>query len=158
MPVFSAFFLVCLLSSVGLPGLNGFVGEVLCLFGVFKANKVLAVLGVTTVILAAAYLLWMFQRVMQGPITNDKVRTFKDLNLREIVFLAPIVILMFWMGIYPQTFLRKMDVSVTNLLNQVNRKEAIFTEAKTENKSPLYILSENDKEKDTTAKEDKESQ
>jgi NADH-quinone oxidoreductase subunit M len=158
MPIFSAFFLICLLSSVGLPGLNGFVGEILCLFGIFKANKVLAFLGVTTVILAAAYLLWMFQRVMQGPITNEKVRTFKDLNLREIVFLSPIVIMMFWMGIYPQTFLRKMDVSVTNLLNQVNRKEAIFTEAKKEKNPPAYILQDNIQKKDSTAKEEKESQ
>jgi NADH-quinone oxidoreductase subunit M len=155
MPVFSAFFMVCMLSSVGLPGLNGFVGEILCLFGVFKANKVLAILGVTTVILAAAYLLWMFQRVMQGPITNDRVRSLKDLNIREIIYLTPIVIMMFWMGIYPQTFLRKMDVSVTNLLNQVNRKEAIFTEAKKENNiPPEYILTE----KEPFAKEDKESQ
>ncbi|MEW5902617.1 MAG: NADH-quinone oxidoreductase subunit M, partial [Acidobacteriota bacterium] len=85
MPVFSAFFLVCMLSSVGLPGLNGFVGEILCLFGVFKASKILAILAVTTVILAAAYLLWMFQRVMQGPVTNEKVRSFKDMNKREII-------------------------------------------------------------------------
>ena len=159
MPVFSAFFLICMLSSVGLPGLNGFVGEILCLFGVFKANKVLAILGVTTVILAAAYLLWMFQRVMQGPITNEKVRSFKDLNLREIVYLAPIVVMMFWMGIYPQTFLRKMDISVSNLLNQVNRKEAIFTEAKKANENlPSYILMEKENNKETTAKEDNESQ
>jgi NADH-quinone oxidoreductase subunit M len=159
MPVFSAFFMVCVLSSVGLPGLNGFVGEVLCLFGVFKANKLLAILGVTTVIIAAGYLLWMFQRVMQGPITNDKVRALKDLNLREIVYLAPIVIMMFWMGIYPQTFLRKMDVSVSNLLNQVNRKEAIFTEAKkNKNHPPAYILAEAEWKKDSQENKDKESQ
>jgi NADH-quinone oxidoreductase subunit M len=159
MPVFSAFFLICMLSSVGLPGLNGFVGEILCLFGVFKANKLLAILAVTTIILAAGYLLWMFQRVMQGPITNDKVRTFKDLNLREIIYLTPIVVMMFWMGIYPQTFLRKMDVSISNLLNQVNRKEAIFTEAKKENnKPPVYILTEEEQTKDPIANKDKESQ
>ena len=159
MPIFSAFFLICMLSSVGLPGLNGFVGEILCLYGVFKANKVLAVLGVTTVILAAAYLLWMFQRVMQGPITNDRVRSLKDLNLREIIYLAPIVIMMFWMGIYPQTFLRKMDVSVSNLVNQVNRKEAIFTEAKT-NSDPrsVIVLTEKELDKESVAKEDKETQ
>jgi NADH-quinone oxidoreductase subunit M len=147
-----------MLSSVGLPGLNGFVGEILCLFGVFKANKILAILAVTTIILAAAYLLWMFQRVMQGPITNDRVRSFKDLNLREIIYLTPIVFLMFWMGIYPQTFLRKMDVSVSNLLNQVKRKEAIFTEAKKENNPPTYILMEKEIKTDSIAKEDKESQ
>jgi len=129
MPVFSAFFLVCMLSSVGLPGLNGFIGEVLCLFGVFKANKILAILGVSTVILAAGYLLWMYQRVMQGPITNNKIFSFRDVNKREIAYLVPIVIMMFWMGIYPKPFLRKMDSSVTHLLNRV-KKESYFTEAR----------------------------
>jgi len=129
MPVFSAFFMICMLSSVGLPGLNGFVGEVLCLFGVFKANKLVAILGVTTVILAAGYLLWMFQRVMQGPITNEKILSFKDVNKREIAFLVPIIVLMFWMGIYPKPFLRKMDASVTHLLNQVSHRERVFLEA-----------------------------
>jgi NADH-quinone oxidoreductase subunit M len=126
MPVFSAFFLVCLLSSVGLPGLNGFVGEILCLFGVFKSNHLLAVLAVSTIILAAAYLLWMYQRVMQGPITNEKIRTYKDLNKRELAYLIPIVIMMFWMGVYPQTFLRKMDASVSRLLDRVHNREKIF--------------------------------
>jgi NADH-quinone oxidoreductase subunit M len=132
MPVFAAFFLIFMLSSVGLPGLNGFVGEILCLFGIFKANTVLAILGVTTVILAAAYLLWMFQRVMHGPITNDRVHNFKDLNKREIAYLLPIIILMFWMGLYPQPFLRKMDASVNKLINQINQKKTLFTEAKKE--------------------------
>jgi NADH-quinone oxidoreductase subunit M len=132
MPVFAAFFLICMLSSVGLPGLNGFVGEILCLFGIFKANMVLAILGVTTVILAAAYLLWMFQRVMHGPITNDRVHNFKDINKREIAYLLPIVILMFWMGLYPQPFLRKMDASVNKLINQINQKKMLFTETKKE--------------------------
>jgi NADH-quinone oxidoreductase subunit M len=134
MPVFAAFFLICLLSSVGLPGLNGFVGEILCLFGIFKANKVLAILGVTTVILAAAYLLWMFQRVMHGPITNERVNHFEDLNKREISYLLPIVILMFWMGVYPQPFLRKMDASINKLVNQINQKKTLFTDAQQENK------------------------
>jgi NADH-quinone oxidoreductase subunit M len=126
MPVFSAFFLVCLLSSVGLPGLNGFVGEILCLFGVFKASQLQAIIAVSTVILAAAYLLWMYQRVMHGPITNEKVRSFKDLNKRELGYLVPIIIMMFWMGIYPQTFLRKMDASVSRLLDRVHHREKIF--------------------------------
>jgi NADH-quinone oxidoreductase subunit M len=126
MPVFSAFFLVCLLSSVGLPGLNGFVGEILCLFGIFKSNHLLAILAVSTVILAAAYLLWMYQRVMHGPITNEKIRSFKDMNKRELGYLVPIVIMMFWMGVYPQTFLRKMDASVAQLLNRVHNREKIF--------------------------------
>jgi NADH-quinone oxidoreductase subunit M len=126
MPVFSAFFLVCLLSSVGLPGLNGFVGEILCLFGIFKTSQLQAILAVSTVILAAAYLLWMYQRVMHGPITNEKIRSFKDINKRELGYLVPIIIMMFWMGIYPQTFLRKMDASVSRLLDRVHIREKIF--------------------------------
>jgi NADH-quinone oxidoreductase subunit M len=132
MPIFAAFFLICLLSSVGLPGLNGFVGEIMCLFGIFKANQVWAILGVTTVIIAAAYLLWMYQRVMHGPITNNRVKSFPDLNKREILYLVPIVIMMFWMGVYPQTFLRKMDVSIENLVKLVEKKQTLFIEAKKE--------------------------
>ena len=125
MPIFAVFFLICMLSSVGLPGLNGFVGEILSLFGIFKANHLLGILAVTTVILAAAYLLWMFQRVMHGPITNEKTRSFKDLNKRELLFLIPILILMFWMGIFPNTFLRKMDTSINHLLNQIKKREIV---------------------------------
>jgi NADH-quinone oxidoreductase subunit M len=147
MPVFSALFLICMLSSVGLPGLNGFVGEVLCLFGVFKANKVLAILGVSTVILAAGYLLWMFQRVMQGPITNEKILSFKDVNKREIAYLVPIVVLMFWMGIYPKPFLRKMDTSVTHLLNRVSHRERVFLKAETETKLAQELKEAMKKEK-----------
>jgi NADH-quinone oxidoreductase subunit M len=128
MPVFAAFFLVCMLSSVGLPGLNGFVGEVLCLFGVFRVSTLMAVLALTTVILAAAYLLWMYQRVMHGPIKNEQVRTFKDMNLREVAYLVPIVIMMFWMGIYPGTFLRKMDSSVVHLLNRIKNRQRVFVQ------------------------------
>jgi NADH-quinone oxidoreductase subunit M len=126
MPIFAAFFLVSMLSSVGLPGLNGFVGEILCLFGVFQTSKLLSILAVSTVILAAAYLLWMFQRVMHGPVSNDTVRALKDMNKREIAYFVPIIIMMFWMGIYPQTFLRKMDSSVAKLLDRVHNREKIF--------------------------------
>ncbi|MBD3413798.1 MAG: NADH-quinone oxidoreductase subunit M [Candidatus Aminicenantes bacterium] len=131
MPVFAAFFLICMLSSVGLPGLNGFVGEVLCLFGIFQSSKLLAILGVSTIILGAAYLLWMYQRVMQGPLENKKIMTFKDLNKREIGFLVPIIILMFFMGIFPRPFLRKMDASVHKLLNQIHRSETYFVDKET---------------------------
>ena len=126
MPVFSAFFLVAMLSSVGLPGLNGFVGEIICFFGIFSSSRLFAILSISTVILAAAYLLWMFQRVMQGPITNEKVLSYKDMNKREIGYLVPVVIMMFWMGIYPQTFLRKMDASVAHYINRIKNKEKVF--------------------------------
>jgi len=154
MPVFSAFFLICMLSSVGLPGLNGFIGEILCIFGIFKANKLLAILGISTVILAAGYLLWMFQRMMQGPIKNEKIFSFKDINKREICYLVPIVIMMFWMGIYPKPFLRKMDSSVTHLLNRVNKREIYFTEVQKDKNLPVKIEHEMTKEKNEE-KEDK---
>ncbi len=126
MPVFSAFFLIAMLSSIGLPGLNGFIGEITCFFGIFSSNRLLAILSISTVILAAAYLLWMFQRVMQGPITNEKILSYRDVNKREILYLVPIVVLMFWMGIYPQTFLRKMDASVSHYINRIKSKERVF--------------------------------
>ncbi|MBN1270679.1 MAG: NADH-quinone oxidoreductase subunit M [Candidatus Aminicenantes bacterium] len=138
MPVFSAFFLICMLSSVGLPGLNGFVGEILCLFGIFQANKVLAILGVSTVILAAAYLLWMFKRVMQGPIVHERIRSLKDMNKREIVYLVPIVLLMFFMGIYPKPFLKKIEPSVSHLVKRF--EERVLLTDKTQGSD--YILPE----------------
>jgi NADH-quinone oxidoreductase subunit M len=126
MPVFAAFFLVAMLSSVGLPGLNGFVGEALCLFGVFRSSHLLAVLAVTTVILAAGYLLWMYQRVMHGPIVHERVRSLPDMNKREIAYLVPILIMMFWMGVYPQTFMRKMDASVAALVSRITSRERVY--------------------------------
>jgi len=128
MPVFSAFFLVAVLSSAGLPGLNGFIGEITCLYGVFAANKIYAVLAVMTVILGAAYLLWMFQMVMQGPVTNEKIRAFPDMSLREIACFAPIVVLMFWMGIAPRTFTGKMDATVTAYVQKLKGRERVFVQ------------------------------
>jgi NADH-quinone oxidoreductase subunit M len=154
MPVFSAFFLICMLSSVGLPGLNGFIGEILCIFGIFKANKLLAILGISTIILAAGYLFWMFQRVMQGPIKNEKILSFKDINKREIGYLVPLVIMMFWMGIYPKPFLSKMESSVTHLLNRVNKREIYFTQNRKDKDFLLEIEPKTTEEKNEE-KEDK---
>jgi NADH-quinone oxidoreductase subunit M len=86
----------------------------------------MAILAVSTVILAAAYLLWMYQRVMHGPVVNEKIHGFPDLNTREIAYLVPIVVMMFWMGIFPQTFLRKMDGSVALLVNRIQNRERVF--------------------------------
>jgi NADH-quinone oxidoreductase subunit M len=129
MPVFAGFFLVAVLSSAGLPGLNGFIGEITCLYGVFAANKIYAAIAVTTIILGAAYLLWMYQRVMHGPITNEKVKSFPDMSLREIVCFVPIVVLMFWMGIAPQTFLGKMTASAEAYIQRIKGREKIFVQA-----------------------------
>ena len=124
LPIFATFFMIATLSSIGLPGTNGFVGEFLILMGTFKSSKIFAVLAATGVVLGAAYMLWMFQRVMFGKLDKDENKVLKDLNFREIITLVPIVIMIFWMGIYPKFFLGKMEKSVTHLLTQVNKKVA----------------------------------
>jgi len=120
-PVFAAFFMVVTLSSIGLPGLNGFVGEFLIFAGAFKANPVWAVLAATSVILSAAYMLWMYQRVMYGPIVHEENKKIKDMNLREILAMVPIILMFFIMGLYPNYFLRKMHISVNEFLNRYNK-------------------------------------
>ncbi|KPK94546.1 MAG: NADH dehydrogenase [Deltaproteobacteria bacterium SM23_61] len=122
MPVFAAFFMVVTLSSIGLPGLNGFVGEFLILVGTFKANGLYAVIGATGVILAAAYMLWMFQRVMFGELTKAENRVLKDLSKREILVLSCATLFIFWIGVYPQTFLSRMEPTVKAYLVQVQHK------------------------------------
>jgi NADH-quinone oxidoreductase subunit M len=116
MPIYAAFFMIVTLSSIGLPGTNGFVGEFLILLGAFRSNVAYGVFAATGVILGAAYMLWMFQRVMFGKITKPENEKLKDLNAREITILVPMVILIFLMGIYPKLFFSKMDVSVEKFL------------------------------------------
>ncbi|MBS3917400.1 MAG: NADH-quinone oxidoreductase subunit M [Deltaproteobacteria bacterium] len=122
MPVFAVFFMIVTLSSIGLPGTNGFVGEFLILLGAFQANIVYGVLAAAGVILGAAYMLWMFQRVMFGKITNPKNEGLKDLNAREVITLIPMVALIFLMGIYPKLFFSKMDSSVEKFLKDFKGK------------------------------------
>jgi len=122
MPIFATFFMIVTLSSIGLPGTNGFVGEFLILLGTFKVNHLYGVLGATGVILGAAYMLWMFQRVMFGAITHEENKSLPDLNFREIATLVPIVIMIFWMGVYPKFFFRKMDLSVEHFLKETKAR------------------------------------
>ncbi|HMA53593.1 MAG TPA: NADH-quinone oxidoreductase subunit M, partial [Acidobacteriota bacterium] len=124
MPVFAGLFLVSILSSAGLPGLNGFVGEILCFFGIFGSNEVLAALGVSTVILSAAYLLWLYRRVMHGPLKDPQDTTLRDLDRRELAVLVPIIILMVFLGLFPGTILRKMDASVALSIDSAKSKPA----------------------------------
>ena len=122
MPVFAVFFMIVTLSSIGLPGTNGFVGEFLILLGTFQSNVVYGVLAATGVILGAAYMLWMFQRVMFGKITRPENEKLQDLSAREITILVPMVILIFLMGIYPKLFFSKMDVTVEKFLKDFKGK------------------------------------
>ncbi len=119
MPVFAAFFMVMTLSSIGLPGLNGFVGEFLILLGTFSENWVYAVFAASGVILAAVYMLWMYQRVFLGEIDSDDNRNLSDLNRREIATILPLILLAVWMGVAPGGFLRKMDASIQKSLERV---------------------------------------
>ena len=121
MPLFATFFVIAVLSSVGLPGLNGFVGEFLILAGSFKTHPTAAVIATTGVILAAIYLLWLVQRVFFGPITNEENRHIPDIAWNEVAAMVPLIILMVWIGLYPNMFLRKMSPSVQQLLTTVQR-------------------------------------
>jgi NADH-quinone oxidoreductase subunit M len=120
MPHLVAVFLIVTLSSIGLPGLNGFVGEFLILLGAFRWSPRLASFAATGVILSATYMLWMFQRVNYGAI-GDKNATLPDLSLREWIVLVPIVAMTVLMGVLPNLFLRPMEPSVERLVNQVRQ-------------------------------------
>jgi NADH-quinone oxidoreductase subunit M len=125
MPMFAVVFLVVMLSSIGLPGLNGFVGEFLILLGTFQWSRFWAVLAALGVILGAVYMLWMYQRMMYGEITHDENRHLTDLSRREMTVLVPVVILIVWIGIYPNTFLRPMEAASAHLLEQMRQKPAV---------------------------------
>jgi len=123
-PVFSVIFLVVMLSSVGLPGTNGFVGEFLVIFGAFQHKVAWAVIAATGVILSACYMLWMFQRVVFGPVTHDENRALKDLSLRERLVFAPLLVLIFWMGVAPQPFLDRMQPALDRTLQLTETRAA----------------------------------
>lgn len=119
LPVYAAFFMVFTLASIGLPGMNGFVGEFLIILGGFTASKMAGVLAATGIIIGAAYMLWLYQRVFFME-TNEKVAGLKDMDLREIVTLLPMVLFVFWIGVYPDTFLSFMHASVQHLLDRLH--------------------------------------
>jgi NADH-quinone oxidoreductase subunit M len=128
LPLFSTFFLVVTLSSIGLPLLNGFVGEFLILLGAFRTNVTQAVFATSGIILSSVYMLWMYQRVVFGDVKSEKNRALIDLNLRERFILIPLVVLIVWMGVYSQSFLRKMDTSVNHLLNHFHSTAIVFND------------------------------
>jgi len=121
MPVFTAVFLIAALSSMGMPPLNGFIGEFTILRGAYEASFWWALAGGIGIALGAAYLLWLFQRTMLGEMANEKNRTLADLNWREVLYFSPLLALVFWIGPYPAPFFRMMDSSVTAVLAAVQR-------------------------------------
>jgi NADH-quinone oxidoreductase subunit M len=128
-PRLVAVFLIVTLSSIGLPGLNGFVGEFLILLGAFRWDPRLAAFAATGVILSAAYMLWMFQRVNYGPVTNEENAHLPDLQPREWAVLVPIVALAILMGVMPNLFLRPIEPSVERILNHFNQGTPTRTQA-----------------------------
>ena len=122
MPWYALVFLVITMSSIGLPGLNGFVGEFLIMVGAFLASKAAAVFAASGVILAAGYMLWMVKRVFFGALENEKNKGLADLTGLEWGYLVPMVVLALWMGITPGVFLRPMDASVAQWLERVQAR------------------------------------
>ena len=122
MPIFAIFFMIATLSSIGLPLLNGFVGEFLILIGAFKKSYWFAAFAATGLILGAVYMLWAYQRVMFGKLDKTINMELKDLNMREIGLIIPLVVMMFVMGIYPKPFLDRIEPSVTELIRTTENK------------------------------------
>ncbi len=128
-PVLASLFLVVTLSSIGLPGLNGFVGEVLIFAGSFARNRIYGAVAALGMILGAVYMLWMYQRVFLGKQTNPANSVMADISLREKLILLPIILMMLWIGVYSNPFLRRMEASlllVQQRIEEVRSLEGIY--------------------------------
>jgi NADH-quinone oxidoreductase subunit M len=128
-PIFTTFFMIATLASIGLPGLNGFIGEFLVLLGTFLKNPWYAAFAATGVIFAAVYMLWMFQRVMFGKLDKEENAALDDLNWREVLVLAPVTAMMILIGVWAQPFLGRMEISVTALIQNVQSRAAKVQDA-----------------------------
>ncbi len=124
-PAFSVLFLIVTLSSLGLPGLNGFVGEFLILLGAFQVNRAVAAIATTGIIFAAVYLLWMYQRVIFGEVTHPENDRLTDLDAREWAVLVPVLVFIVWIGVYPNAFVGKTKASVDALIAEVQSKASV---------------------------------
>ncbi|MGB5400485.1 MAG: NADH-quinone oxidoreductase subunit M, partial [Thermoanaerobaculia bacterium] len=124
MPLFATIFMVITLSSIGLPALNGFIGEFTILVGAFNRTWWWALLAVIGIVLGAAYMLWMYQRVFFGPLKNPENKGLEDLNGRELAYLLPIVAMCFWIGLYPKPFFDIMEKPVDYIVQKVDPEYA----------------------------------
>jgi NADH-quinone oxidoreductase subunit M len=125
MPLLATFFLIMVLSSIGLPGTNGFIGEFLILLGAFKAHWIYGAIGVLGVILGAAYMLWFYERAVFGAVTKPVNERLPDLGRRELAIALPLVALVFWIGVYPAPFLHRINGSVESLHARLQPKGAL---------------------------------
>ncbi len=116
MPAYALVFMVFTLGALGLPGTSGFIGEFLSLLAAYQTNRLLAVLASIGVVLGAVYMLWLYRRVMLGVLEKEELKSILDLNRREVAIFTPLVVLVLWMGIYPEYFLGFMHVSANNLV------------------------------------------
>jgi formate hydrogenlyase subunit 3/multisubunit Na+/H+ antiporter MnhD subunit len=123
-PIFAGIFLFVVLSSIGLPGLNGFVGEFLVLLGTFVGYRWWVVPAAFGIVLAAIYLLWAYQRVFHGPVTSEENRTLPDLKWRELAMLAPVLVLITVIGVYPKPFLDRIEPSAAKVVDQLRNGTA----------------------------------
>jgi NADH-quinone oxidoreductase subunit M len=140
MPVFAALFVIVTMSSIGLPGLNGFVGEFLILLGTFEAAPGVAVAATFGVVLAAVYMLWMVRRTMFGPVENPENRGLIDLSLREKAVLVAVLVPIVWLGVHPETALRRLHPSVIELLRVMEERSAASGEAGSETAERLAAV------------------
>jgi NADH-quinone oxidoreductase subunit M len=128
MPRFGVFLVFFSMASVGVPGLNGFVGEVLAMIGAAQVNIWYGILAAAGVVVAAIYMLWMVQRVLFGPLVKDMVKGLQDLNFREVVVLVPLAFWSIYLGVYPQPFFDRIEVSVSHYIEQIKSQEPRFAQ------------------------------
>ena len=140
MPLFSVFLVFFSMASVGLPGLNGFVGEVLAMVGAARVNIWYGIIAAAGVIIAAIYMLWMVQRVLFGPLVKDMVKRLNDLSLREVVVLVPLAFWTVFLGVYPQPFFDRIDVSVQKYIEQIKSQEPRFAQDEDKQKDLLSLM------------------
>src|SRR5439155_7377769 len=124
-PLFAALLTIVSLSSIGVPGTNGFVGEFLVLLGSFRTHPILALISATAVIFAAAYLLWAIQRILFNPLDKPENEHIPDLNFRELLLMTPLVAGIIWLGLYPEPVLRRTQRAAEQFVTHVESRTMI---------------------------------
>lgn len=138
-PIYSVFFMIFTLSSIAVPGTNGFIGEFMILLGTFESHQIFAIIAAFGGLFAAIYMLTMFKRVVFLKPMNPKLFKLSDFNIREWIYMVPLVVFVFWIGIYPNTFLSKMHVSVDHLIQQTNISQKQISGAVTINNNKVVL-------------------